>query len=63
LVITSTEDKHAVAANHTVRNLPKEELRAIKDWVQQFRCCTEAKFRSTFHIIDMYLELLNHSCG
>ena len=38
-------------------------LRAIKDWVQQFRCCIWAKFRSTFHIIDMYLELLNHSCG
>ena len=40
------------------RRLP---LRAIKDWVQQFRCCIGAKFRSTFHIIDMYLELLNHS--
>ena len=34
-----------------------------KDWVQQFRCCIWAKFRSTFHIIDMYLKLLNHSCG
>ena len=38
-------------------------LKAITDWVQQFRCCTGAKFKSTFHIIDMYLELLNHSCG
>ena len=33
-------------------------LRAIKDWVQQFRCCIWAKFRSTFHIVDLYLELL-----
>ena len=45
-----------IESTHSVHIL--YSLRAIKDWVQKFRCCTGAKFRSTFHIMDMQLELL-----
>jgi len=50
------------AAGSSKERYQSPQLRAIKDWVQQFRCCFGAIFSSTFHVTYVYLELLN-PCG